>query len=106
MQSGVRIAFEPLLNINCNSEQTADTARQFLFYDEDMPNPKIPASTVDLDELIDDLVSLRTLNLSLLGSRNLYNLLSAQQHLTQLIRYFIMLSVHESKTLSFVHPLK
>jgi len=55
MEPGVRIAIEPLLNINCSSEQTADTARHFLFYDEDMPDPNIPASAVDLDEMIDDL---------------------------------------------------
>jgi hypothetical protein len=57
MESGVRIvAIELLLNINCSSEQAADTVGQFLFYDEDMPDPKIPASTVDMDELIDDCV--------------------------------------------------
>jgi len=80
MEPGVRIAIiiEQLLNINCSSEQTADTARQFLFYDEDMPDTNIPASAVDLDEMIDDLACPKPEDPESLifGSQNFYKLLS------------------------------
>jgi hypothetical protein len=82
MESGVRIAFEPLLNINCSSEQTVDTARQLLFYDEDMPS-----STVDLEELIDDLAQpeFEDLEPLIIGEPEFVQpVISAQQHLTQL----------------------
>ena len=42
MESWARIAIEPLLGIDYSSEQTVDTARQFLFYDEDA-SPKNPS---------------------------------------------------------------
>jgi len=37
--------------------KTANAARQFILYDsdEDMPDPNVPTSAVDLDEMIDDL---------------------------------------------------
>jgi hypothetical protein len=63
-------------------------------------NKKIPASTVDLDELIDDLAHPKSEGSEplIIGApeflQPVISYETPQQHLTQLIRYFIMLLVH------------
>ena len=68
-----------------------------------MPVPKIPASIVDLDELIDNLAHPEPEGPEppIIGKpeflQPVISYETAQKHFTQLIRYFIMLPVHEIK---------
>jgi hypothetical protein len=102
-ESGAQTAIESLLDVDCNlnSEQTANTARQFVLYDEDMPDPNVPTSAVDLDELIDDLMHPESEDpepLIIREPESLPPVISyetAQRHLTELSRYFTMLPIHE-----------
>jgi hypothetical protein len=80
IESGARTVIESLLNADC-----------------------IPTSAVDLDELIDDLAHSRSedpeplIIAELEFPRTVTSYETAQQHLTEIIRYFTMLPIHEIK---------
>jgi len=111
IESGARTAIESLLHVDCNSEQTVNAARQFI-HDEDMPDPNVPTSAVDLDELIGDLAHPESEDPEplIIGEpeflRPVISYEMAQQHLTELIRYFTMLPIHEIEVPSSRIPIE